>query len=447
MLRQLGQTKCERLIHDWRLWGRPEQQWYPETLYTVITAGRGWGKNRTGSEQVHLMAGDRIEMCGGEMVIAGRTFDDTMRSLVHGPSGILKTQKPWNRVTLKKNELRWESGAVAYICSGDKPPGFRGLNPGFLLADEFAHWKYPQECRDAFEFSVRNGTRPSILILSTPLPHPAFIKLLADPRTRRVRGLTRDNRMNIDPSTLQGWLDTYGGTELGKQELEGEVLDGSEHALWHIEDIQRIETHECPPFFRTVVAVDPAGSRHKKSDKTGIVVASIDDASKDYVLASTSGKWSPDGDDGWATRAIYLARHHGADAIIGETNYGGEMVLAVIRMHPDWPAAAADGIALKSVTAIESKGNRAMPASQAAKHRREFHVGNPSQFATLEYEQTHFDPNIPRGRQASPNEMDAYVHAWAELHPDREGMTDSVGYSPEAVDAYGNMLESLREYL
>jgi phage terminase large subunit-like protein len=453
LLRQLGQSKCERLLHDWRFWGRPEQQWYPDTLYTVLTAGRGWGKTRFGSEQIHLMADERIELCGGEMVVAGRTFDDTMRVLVHGQSGILKTQKPWNPVFLKGKELRWpRTDAVAYLCSGDKPAGFRGPNPGFLLADEFAHWKYPQECRDAFEFSVRSGSKPSIIVSSTPLPHPAFVKLLADKRTTRIRGLTKHNIMNIDPATLRGWLDLYGSTELGKQELEGEVLDGSAHALWKIEDIQRIEIHECPGLFRTVVAIDPAGSKHKKSDKTGIVVLAIDDDGNDYVLAATSGKWSPDDikdkngsviEAGWGSRAIQLARYHGADCIVGERNYGGDMVMAIVRMHPDWPAAANDGICLKDVVAIESKGNRAMPPSQAYKHRRAYHVGDPRNFTVLEYEQTHFDPQIPRGRQDSPNEMDALVHAWAELHPDREGLGGSSDWSAGATEEFEKMLQSI----
>ena len=399
------------------------------------------------------MADERIELCGGEMAIAGRTFEDTMRILVHGRSGILETQKPWNPVILKGRELRWpKTDAVAYICSGDKPEGFRGINPGFILADEFAHWKYPQECFDAFEFSLRSGSRPSLIISSTPLPHPAFKRILADKRTTQIRGLTKHNIMNIDPATLRAWLDMYAGTELGKQELEGEILDGSAHALWKIENIKRIEMHECPAFFRIAVAIDPAGSRHKKSDKTGIVVLAIDESGNDYVLTSISGKWPPDDvvgpggivEPGWASRAIYLATAHGADCIVGERNFGGDMVLAIIRMHPDWPAAQSRGVGLIDVTAVESKGNRAMPTSQAYKHGRAYHVGDPSNFAVLEHEQTHFDPNVPRGRQDSPNEMDALVHAWAELHPDREGLKGLSDYDDDTTQEMLELLESLR---
>lgn len=38
---------------------------------------------------------------------------------------------------------------------------------------------------------------------------------------------------------------------------------------------------------------------------------------------------------------------------------------------------------------------------------------------------THFDPTVPRGRQGSPDAMDALVHAMADLHPAREGLASS----------------------
>lgn len=441
LLRQLGPEGCERLLHDWRFWGRVEQQWYPEKRFTVVTAGRGWGKTRFASEQVHLMAGERIELCGGEIGIAGRTHADVMRDLIGGPSGILKTQKPWNPCTIEKGIVRWKSGAVGHLLTGDKPAKFRGPNFGFLWGDEFAHWKYPQACYEAFDFSVRGGTRPSIIITSTPLPHDTFIAIATDPDTLRIRGKTLDNRMNLDAGTLNKWLYKYEGTDLGLQELEGEILDGSKHANWKQGDFGRIEVHECPGLLRTVVAIDPAGSRHKKSDLTGITVVAIDDDDNDYVLHSESMKAAP---EDWAARAIYLARHHGADKILGERNYGGDMVLAVIRLHPDWPAASYEGIALDDVVAVDSKGNRAVPCAQHYKHGRAFHVGDPRNFAVLEHECTHFDPTLPRSRQSSPNEMDARVHAFAGLHPDREGLGGSSEWTSTATDEFEKMLRSIQ---
>lgn len=386
------------------------------------------------------MASDWIETCGGEIGIAGRTIDETFASLINGPSGLKATQKPWNPCTVVGKTVRWRSGAVGHLLSGDKPQGFRSYNLGFLWCDEFAHWKYPQKCYDAFEFSVRRGTRPCILITSTPLPHPTFKSILADPETKRIRGRTLDNAMNIDPVTLRKWIDRYAGTELGKQELDGEVLDGSRHAPWRQADIKRIEVHECPALFRTVVAIDPAGSKHKSSDNTGIVCAGIDEARNNYALDDATGRYAP---EEWAAKAIHMARYHGADAIVGERNYGGDMVLAVLRLHPDWPDAAADGVRLVDVTSVESKGNRALAPAMLYRQGRGYHVGDPRKFDILEHQMTHYDPTIPRARQASPDAMDALVHAMAELHPDREGLGASSGCSDASAADFEKMLASL----
>lgn len=107
---------------------------------TVVTSGRGWGKTNAGSEHTHKMAGEWQEKCGGIIGIAGRTYDDAVKDLIEGKAGILATQKPWNRCTMRNRAIYWENGSMAYILTGDKPSKFRGKNTGFLWADEFAHW-------------------------------------------------------------------------------------------------------------------------------------------------------------------------------------------------------------------------------------------------------------------------------------------------------------------
>lgn len=360
------------------------------------------------------MADEWIEKCNGEIGIAGRTFDDTVKALVQGPSGILATQKPWNKCRFENKLVKWESGAVGHILTGDKPQGFRAWNLGFLWCDEFAHWKYPQECKDAFEYSVRAGTDPSILITSTPIPHPAFIKIANDPKTLRIMGHTLENAINIPPSTLAQWLDEYDGTPIGAQELGGEILETCEHAIWKQEWIKRIESYEAPGLLRTVVAIDPAGSHDDNSDETGIVVVAIDDNANTYLLEDLSGKYES---SDWAGVAIHAARAHGADAIVGERNFGGDMVLAVIRQHPDWADAQYMGIDLKDVHAVGSKSDRARPAAAMYRQGRGYHVGDPRKFLAIEHQMVSFNPKLPRRRQKSPDRMDALVHAMAELHP------------------------------
>lgn len=438
----MSEEQRVRVLNDWSIWGRPKQQFDPSNPMTVVTSGRGWGKTNAGAEHCHRMADEWQDKCGGIIGIAGRTYDDAVKDLIEGKAGILATQKPWNRCHMRNRAIYWENGSMAYILTGDRPEKFRGKNTGFLWCDEFVHWKYPRECYEAFSFDVRNGTSPSILITSTPLPDETFIKIVNDPDTVRIIGHTRENALNIDPATLKKWIKLFDGTDLALQELGGEILAGSKHAPWQQGWIKRIETHELPVLSRIVLAIDPAGRKGKNSDKTGIVVAGIDDAddANTYVIDDATDRYSP---TEWAARAIYLARCHGAQRIVGETNYGGDMVMTIIRQHPDWPLAEADGVELVEVTATESKGNRAIAPAAMYQQGRGYHVGDPRKFALLEHQMTHFDPTVPRGRQGSPDAMDSLVHAMADLHPTREGLASS-GQTDADVAEWNQFLRGAR---
>src|SRR5690606_33650498 len=82
---------------------------------------------------------------------------------------------------------------------------------------------------------------------------------------------------------------------------------------------------------RTVVAVDPATTSSDESDETGIVAASSyggGDARQYAVEGDYSGRYSP---AGWAAKAKEAQERHGADAIVIETNQGGDMAEATLR--------------------------------------------------------------------------------------------------------------------
>lgn len=389
------------------------------------------------------MATEFQHLCGGQIAIEGRTHDDTVADLIEGPSGLLATQKPWNRCRIHKDALVWDNGSVGYIFSGDKPQKRRGKNIGFRWVDELPHWQYPQECWDVGDFSLRAGEFPCAIVTSTPLPHPTYVKIANDPKTKVIRGTTFDNVLNIPIDTLKGWIEQWDGTDLGQQELYAEILDGSANALWAYADILRKEAYELPGLFRTVVAIDPAGgSTLKTSAETGIVVAGIDyeDVPNGYVLGDYSGKLPS---TEWARIAIEKARFHGADAIIGETNFGGDMVMTTIRQHPHWPMAESEGVALKTVTAIRSKGHRAQPIAALYQQHRIYHIGNPEKYRLLEHQYTHFDPSVQRGKQASPDRLDAAVHAFTELFPDKDSQTRTSAKSDQDVQEWDEMLDLL----
>ena len=82
---------------------------------------------------------------------------------------------------------------------------------------------------------------------------------------------------------------------------------------------------------RTVVAIDPQATNSEESDESGIAVASVYGSGdeRQYSLdADYSGKYSP---NGWATKAIDAYVQHEADAIVIETNQGGDMAEDTLR--------------------------------------------------------------------------------------------------------------------
>jgi phage terminase large subunit-like protein len=83
--------------------------------------------------------------------------------------------------------------------------------------------------------------------------------LIADVDTSVTRGSTLDNKANLAANTVKQLYDRYGGTRLGRQELEGEILGDIPGALWNRESHRRSRIHDVPRRLeRVYVAVDPA---------------------------------------------------------------------------------------------------------------------------------------------------------------------------------------------
>jgi phage terminase large subunit-like protein len=137
---------------------------------------------------------------------------------------------------------------------------------------------------------------------------------MMDPYTVVTRGRTLDNAGNLAPSFVSTILQRYSGTRIGRQELDGELLEDTPGALWAASSIEsaRIERKAMPPLKRVVVAVDPSVSNNEGSDECGIVVVGIDGSGHAYVLEDRSGRMSP---DQWAREAIGAYWYWKADRV------------------------------------------------------------------------------------------------------------------------------------
>jgi phage terminase large subunit-like protein len=197
-------------------------------------------------------------------------------------------------------------------------------------------------------------------------------------------------------------LARYAGTRMGRQELDGEIIDDRPDALWSRALLERCRAAEAPPLQRIVVAVDPPVSSGKRADACGIVAAGITGAGIVYVLADeTVSSVTP---AMWANKAIALWRRLDADALIVEINQGGEMVRAVIN---EVDAA----VPVTSVRASRGKWLRAEPVATLYEQGRVRHAGA---FSALEDEMCDFaSAGLSSG--GSPDRVDALVWAVASL--------------------------------
>jgi hypothetical protein len=190
-----------------------------------------------------------------------------------------------------------------------------------------------------------------------------------------------------------------------RQEILAEDIDEAPGALWTRDIINRTRVTEHPDLVHIVVGVDPTGSQ---KNECGIVVAGLGSDGHGYVIDDKSLLGTP---GEWADTVIEAYDLNNADIIVGEMNYGGEMVEATIEQ-----AAKAKNklYRYKNVHATRGKVVRAEPVVAAYEHGRVHNVG---EFPRLENEMTMWIPGIS---SFSPNRIDALVWAITELNLKRE---------------------------
>jgi phage terminase large subunit-like protein len=289
---------------------------------------------------------------------------------------------------------------MATIYNAVEPDQLRGPQHDAAWGDEVAKWKYMQETWDQLQFGLRLGTKPRQIVTTTPRPLPLIRKLMNDPTTAVTRGRTYDNAANLAGSFLKQVEERYAGTRLGRQELEGEVLEDIPGALWSRSNIDEHRIRRAPEqLHRVIVAIDPATSSEEHSDETGIVCVGLakdaDGYNRGYVLADRSVRGTP---EEWAKAAVALYREFEADRIVAEKNQGGEMVEAVLR-------AVDRNVPVTLVSATRGKMVRAEPVSALYEQGRVHHVGT---FADLEDQMCTFSQDYDRAN-GSPDRMDALV--------------------------------------
>lgn len=387
------------LMYEWRgFWARPSQIAPDGEWRTwLVLAGRGFGKTRCGSEWV------REQVYAGKKRIAllAPTAADARDVIVEGESGLLSVFPP-HEIPLyepSKRRITFHTGAIATTFSADEPERLRGPQHDCAWVDELGAYKYPQEALDMLLFGLRLGLDPRLIITTTPKNIPAIKDLVKDETTTVTRGSTYENKENLAAPFLKTIMSKYEDTRLGRQEIYAEILDDAEGALWNRDMLEKNRVRKVPELVRIVVGIDPAISKTKKSNETGIVVAALGANGHGYVLDDRSLKGSP---KEWAQRAIDAYYDHEADRIVPEINQGGDMVIHTIRTIDE-------KVPIKGVRASKGKQARAEPIAALYEQGKVHHVGY---FAALEDQMTNWEPN---SGDESPDRLDALVWSLTEL--------------------------------
>ena len=372
----------------WRVW--------------LMLAGRGFGKTRAGAEWVNRLAQKRSQ----RIALVAASIDEARSVMVEGASGLLavarkhRTKVKWEP-SLK--QITWTaSGSIAQLYSGDHADGLRGPEHGFAWCDELAKWRQAESAWTNLQMGLRAGERPRVLVTTTPRPMALLQQLLVDPWTAVSGGRTSAN-VTLPDNFIEVMMATYGGTRIGRQELDGELIADVEGSLWPRALIERCRCEGPERFDRVVVGVDPPAGAGAGADACGIVVCARA-ADQFYVLADESVQGlSP---EGWARAVVAAAAKWRADKVVAEANNGGAMVGEVLRN-------ADSGLAPALVHASRGKVARAEPVSLLFEAGRAFFAGA---FPRLEDELAGLQAGGGyEGPSRSPDRADAMVWAMTEL--------------------------------
>ena len=377
---------------DWSVW--------------LIMAGRGFGKTRAGAEWIRMIAETRPH---ARIALVAANLSEARSILVEGESGILACAPPDRRPVFEPSlhRLTWPAGAQANLYSALEPESLRGPQHSHAWCDEVAKWSNSGgraiAAWDNLSLGMRIGVLPRILATTTPRAVALVKRLAADPEVVCSTGRTEDNAIHLPKRYLRDIRRAYGKSLLGRQELDGELIEDLPGALWTralIEDCR--EAAVRAPLARIVVGVDPPAS--SKGDACGIVVAGIGEDGVGHVLADASlRRPSP---ERWAQAVARTARAWQADRVVAEANQGGDMVASVLR-------AAEIALPLKLVHASKGKSARAEPVAALYEAGRVRHAGI---FPELEDELCGLMAGgAYEGPGRSPDRADALVWALSEL--------------------------------
>lgn len=402
ILDSMNAMEQEAFLKDWKVWARNEQL-QPDGLWRtwILKCGRGFGKNRTAVETVieKVESGEKGRLC-----LLGQGESDVRQVMIEGKSGFLACSKSWFRPkwtpSIGGGRLEWPNGAQALVFSAEDPEAVRGHEFDLAWIDEPMSYKAKarQEVISNLRLALRDGPNPQTLYTMTPKAHKWLRDLLAKVNEAKgiflTEGSTYANQSNLPSSFIESITDDYGGTRLGRQEVEGLLLSDTENALWTSEGLDNCrmlhnrglagqELEDAIHQFAKqldiiIIAVDPNMTASGTSHAAGITVCGMKDDRR-YLLADYSVRGGSPAQ--WGAQVVKAFDEWKADEVVAEVNQGGDLVKYVVEQMAD---AAGIDVPVHKVHATRGKQKRAEPVAAGYQRGKIYHVGPAERYEKVE---------------------------------------------------------------
>lgn len=420
--------------HFWAgAWARrkqlqPSSNWRSHGFLT----GRGFGKTRANAEFVVREAYEGRAMSIG---LASQKEDRTIELQVFGKSGLIACSPPWftPEWNATKMQLVWPNGAAAKVFTPEVPGAIRGDEFQLAWLAEIQSWPKAtmREALINFRFSTRLGYARTIWEATPKRRHPILRELLAQSARLPdkhivVRGSMRENARYLGDSVVDELEETYGGTQSGREELDGEYSDEAEGALFSQQNFDMYRVQSRPEFVYKVVSVDPAITKRKGNDSTGIVWGGLGADGRAYICENHSGQYSP---SEWGELLVSLCVANQIDCTVVETNKGGDLVtqniratasnkgleVVVIKKDAPRPYYVKGKLFVRETHSRGSKADRARPVSTAYELGRVSHVARGKGIEGDEGLENTLATWTADESDYSPDDLDADVGVVSEL--------------------------------
>jgi phage terminase large subunit-like protein len=356
--------------------------------------GRGAGKTMTIMQILRrfVESGEYKSIC----IVA--TTEKVLRESYALPLEKLSSPDCKARYIANQSKIVWPNDAQAMLLTAENTAALRSGNYDLLICDELCFWSRP-EAYSIVRAALRVGPHPLCLIGTSPKSTPLIWSIVNDPYTVTIHASTYDNT-TLSEAAIEALVGPLRGHPDYDAEILGRLYERIQGALWTRELIGANRLDKVPEgveLIRIVVGVDPGGFS-SGGDEAGIVIAAKGSDDIYYVLADYSLGGDP---KTVVTQMARAYRDYLADALIYESNQGGEYIRSLIDTIDTT-------INIKSVRAKVGKRLRAEPISALHNQSKIKFIGS---FDLLESQMCNWTPKSTK----SPDRLDAFVYAIAEL--------------------------------